>query len=79
MFACTEVIPSLTITVIGSKGEKLDFTIAAKYFVDCRACICRLMILSIDDDWILGDSIMRTVYTVFDYEHSRLGFAALKY
>ena len=87
---CTDVtaLPSMTFTLAGSDNQMYQFTMpAAAYIVSSLSsnpAICPLGIQgsgsisslsSTSINWILGDPFLRSFYTVYDYEESRIGVA----
>ncbi|KAF8330388.1 Asp-domain-containing protein [Cantharellus anzutake] len=62
-----------------------SYPIASKYFNvgnvvfnESSVCIGGIVGHPGGDVWILGDVFMRNVYTAFDFDHSRVGFAKLR-
>lgn len=73
-------LPPLTIIINGHKltmkPEEYILMIEADGERECMSGFVGLDFPpAMGDFWILGDPFMRTYYTVFDYERSRMGFA----
>lgn len=83
---CSDVgaLPDLTFTLSGADNQKFLFTMPGASYVlkglstDSNTCPIALQGTSGlgQVDWIIGDPFLRTFYSVYDYEGSRVGLAA---
>lgn len=77
--------PTVSLNVSGNLNETVQLSIPGSVFVDSavsekikKVLWCELNIgYSGDNSWTLGDPVMISYYSVFDYANSRIGFATL--
>jgi hypothetical protein len=75
MWVKSEDVPNLQPIHIYIAGEKFTLEPSA-YLIKLKEDLYRLkLIVSELDDWTLGETFLRSMYTVFDVENMRIGFA----
>ncbi|KDQ07014.1 hypothetical protein BOTBODRAFT_181072 [Botryobasidium botryosum FD-172 SS1] len=76
-FPCNKV-PSVSFT-FGGKSYPVDpqFFNLGPASQGSSTCVGALMGQDLGDFWVVGDVFMRSVYTTFDFDNSRVGFATL--
>jgi cathepsin D len=82
-FPCSATIPAIGF-IFGDNDNGITITMSASSLnfgpVSSGSTTCLGSMVGNTPDanlWFLGDSFMRNVYTIFDYDNSQVGFATL--
>ncbi|KKK14673.1 hypothetical protein P175DRAFT_0505085 [Aspergillus ochraceoroseus IBT 24754] len=78
------IIPCNSTAVVQVTFSGVSYTISPKDYIGSKAesgCVSTIIGRALfgDDVWILGDTYLKNVYSVFDFDHKRIGFAQRSY
>ena len=79
-------IPAIVLNMSGNQAEQVQLSIPGSALLDLYfqnfingQQWCALTLQSSGGSmWVLGDPVLRSYYTVYDYSNARIGFATLK-
>lgn len=77
------ILPCDSETEIQMTFSGISYTISPKDYVgqkvgsNCMSAIIGKQTFG-ENEWLVGDILLKNVYTVFDYDHNRIGFAGKK-